>query len=309
MIAARIHDWGAQPVVEEVHEPEPGAGEVLVELAAGSVAHIDVTVASGRFPHRPSLPHVPGTEGAGLVRSSGTPVRIRGGGVGLTRDGTWAELVAVPEEALWPLPDGVDPVLAAVFFSPCVTAHLALHEVGALDPGETVAVRGAGGAVGSVAVQLALAGGAGEVIGVESSEAKAAAIPPGATAVVGGGGIRGVDLLVDLVGGDGLAAAVTEWVRPGGRAVLVGYVGGTETAFHLPALLAADVRLLPVNLIRAESRAGELAGELLERLRGGELTLNVETYPLARVSDAMERLQRGEATGKVAILPREGSGG
>lgn len=294
-------------MVEEAPDPRPGEAESLVQVTAGAVAHVDLTVARGDFAFRPELPYVPGTEGAGRVVASkrfplGAAVRIRGGGVGLRRDGTWAERAAVPDEAIEPVPADVDPVVAAVFFSPCVTAHLAVHEVGGVRVGERVGVRGAAGAVGSIAVQLALEAGA-EVVGTESSRERAASVPAGAHAGVGDEELSGLDVLVDLVGGAGLSAVVTRAMKPGGRVVLVGYTGGTEVTFDLPALLAADVRLLPVNLIRAEASAREEAERLLARVQRGELHLDVTTYPLEHAAEAMDALRRGAARGKVAVVP------
>jgi len=304
--AARMHAWDADPVVDDVSEPVAVDGESLVEIAAAAVAHIDLTVASGTFAMRPPLPYVPGTEGAGrIVRSGrfapGTPVRVRGAGLGLRRDGTWTELAAVPDEALAVVPDDVDMTLAAAFFSPCVTAHAALHQVGSLQAGERVAVTGAAGAVGAMAVQMAVAAGAAEVIGIEPTEERAALVPGCARGVAGADGVEDVDLLVDMAGGAGLAGLVTGAVRPGGRAVLVGYAAGTQATFDLPALLAADVRLLPMNLIRWTPRLGEIGGELLRRVAAGELTLPLTVLALEDAAEALARVREGTARGRVAL--------
>jgi len=307
--AARLHDWDGEPVVEPVAAPARGPGEALVAVRAAAVAHIDLTVASGRFAFRPELPYVPGTEGAGHVVASdrlpaGTPVRIRGGGVGLRRDGTWTTHAVVPEDALVAVPPSVDPVLAAGFFSPVVTAHAALHEVGGLEPGERVAVTGAAGAVGALAVRLALEAGAREVVGVERAD-KLDAVPAGATAAATLADVEPVDLLVDTAGGPELAERVTRGVRAGGRAVLVGYAAGTQATFDLPALLAADVRLLPMNLIRWEARLRGLAAELLPRVGSGELELQRTVFPFARVAEAVRALRTGTATGRVVVTMEE----
>jgi NADPH:quinone reductase len=333
MLAARVHAWGADPTVEEAHDPRPAEGETLVRVAAASLAHIDLTIASGEFPLRPPLPYVPGTEGAGTVVESaslpaGTPVRARGAGIGFTRDGLCAELAAVPDSAAVPLPDGTDLELAAAFFSPCVTAYAALHEVGELRPGERVAVTGAGGAVGSVAVQLAARGGASAVVAVTRDPerlrtASGAAGPSGAaepsgslgaTAVVAASGpdtaaaVRsaasgGVDLLVDTVGGALLPALATGAVAPGGRVVLVGYAAGETATFPLPALLAADVRLLPMNLVRRGAGLEDRARQLLDELHRGELALPLTPLPLARIGEALRHIRDGTAAGRVVVTP------
>lgn len=303
MLAARIHAWNADPRVEEAPDPEPREGETLVALEAAAVAHIDLTVATGEFAFKPPLPYVPGTEGAGrVVRSdtfeAGTPVRIRGGEVGLSRDGTWASAVAVPDTAAYPLPAGADPALAATFYSPCVTAHIAVDEVGAVRSGERVGVRGAAGAVGAAVVQLARRAGA-EVVGVDE-------LNPERVAPDARGELEDLDVLVDTVGGPDLPAVIRGSVRPGGRAVLIGYTAGTTVSFELPAFLAADVRLLPVNLIRWTPRMNEVAARLLDDLRSGELSLSVTEFPLARVGDALACLRAGTAAGKVALTIEKG---
>jgi NADPH:quinone reductase len=216
----------------------------------------------------------------------------------------------VPEAALIPVPDDVEPALATTFFAPCATAYGALHEVGRLERGERVAVTGAAGAVGSVAVQLALRGGAADVVAVVSSPERLPAVPAAARGVVRGDpeasallrADGGVDLLVDTVGGAGLADLVGV-MKPGGRTVLVGYAAGTEVTFRLPALIDADVRLLPFNLMRWNERLLDVGARLLDELRGGELQLRVTTYPLEEVGTAIEALRGGGANGRIAVVP------
>jgi NADPH2:quinone reductase len=183
---------------------------------------------------------------------------------------------------------------------------VALHDVGELRAGERVAVRGAAGAVGSLAVQLALRAGAGEVLGIVSRPDRS--VPAGARAVVAGPdaadevGGEGVDLLVDTVGGPGLEGLI-QAVAPGGRIVLVGYTAGTRTELDLSRLMQRDVRLLPLNMIRREHAARAAAGELLAQLARGDLTLEVTTFPLTEVGRAVAALAGGDASGRIALIP------
>ena len=140
MRAARVHAWGQAPVVEDVPVPTPGPGEALVRVEAASVAHLDVTVASGEFGIKPTLPYTGGVEGSGIVVESaafppGTKVVLRGGGLGLFKNGTWAEYVVVKDKALVEVPHGLSPEVAATFWVPTTTAHTALVDVGRLVPG------------------------------------------------------------------------------------------------------------------------------------------------------------------------------
>lgn len=316
MKAGRVHAWGTSFLLERIPEPSPRPGESLVEVSAAALGHFDLTVARGEYEPRPHLPYVPGTDGAGRVLRSdaydvGTPVRVRGGGVGLRRDGTWAELVAVPDDALEPIPEGVDPAVAASFSVPGSAAFTAIHQLGRLQPGERVAVTGAAGAVGSLAVQLAAKGGAAAVFGIVSRAAKAAAVPSPATVVVGRGRpvagellakADGIDLLVDTVGGPDLPELLAA-MAPGGRVVLVGYTAGPAVTFDLPALMEADVSLLPLNLFRRPERTGQAAAAVLELLRHGHIELPITRFALDDLGPAVESLAKGDTVGRVVLLP------
>jgi NADPH2:quinone reductase len=294
--------------------PVEGDGEVLVEMEAACIAPLDVQIAAGRFPVRPPTPYVAGVDGAGRVVTAGGAlarrrVWVRGAGVGMTRDGCAAELVALPVAALHELREDVHAAIAATFFVPCSTASAALHDVGRLQPGERVAIRGAAGSVGQVAVQLALAAGAAEVIGIVSSPERAVAVPRGAGAVVAGSAdeIRArlhgadVDLLVDTVGGLGLAGCLGA-MRPRGRIVLVGYAGGVRLELDATELLVRDVSLLPLNGIGRESETVPRAEEWLEAIVRGELTVPTSVYHVERLDDAVAAVTGSPSPGRVAVL-------
>lgn len=314
MRAARIHSWGASPVVEEVSDP---SGETVVRVEAAAVAHLDLTVASGKFQIKPELPHIGGVEGCGIVVTSdvhepGTRVMLRGGGLGLMKSGTWAELVAVRSKNVAPLPADLSPELGATYFVPTTTAYTALHEVGRLGTwvaeDEVVVVAGAAGAVGSMVVQLALRAGA-TVIGIVAPE-QASRLPDGVEAVRLDDDARAAELtrdrpatlLVDTLGGQGLAAR-SRWVQPGGRAASIGYVAGTDVNLDLPNWLLEDVALLPVNMIRRDAAARQHAPMLARLLAAGELTLDVESFDLADVGKALDLLATGGLRGRAVITP------
>jgi NADPH2:quinone reductase len=306
MRAVRLHAFGADPVVGTVPDPVPGPGETLVRIVAAAAGHLDRTIIGGDFLDPPALPHTPGVEAAGVVVTSGvyaegTPVWLRGGGLGVARDGTWSELVAAPDVAVHPMPPGCDFALAACFYTAATTAHVALHEVARVRPGERVAVSGAAGSVGALVVQLAAAAGA-EPVALVADDARAASVPPAAAdVVVGGVPAEPVDLLVDTMGGSGLAELLRS-VVPGGRAVLVGYVSGTRLDLDLSRdLIQRDVSLLPVNMLRRQQAAREVADGLLSRLARGELTLPVTRYPLAQAPAALAALAQGQVTGRLAL--------
>lgn len=325
MRAVRIHEWDAPPVIEDVAIPARAAGETLVRIEAAAVAHLDRTVASGTFGVRPDLPYIGGVEGCGVVVESdtltpGDRVMLRGGGLGLTRGGTWAEYAVTTDRHLRVLPAGLPPELGATYFVPLTTAAVALHAVGRLGQwsldgidstaDEVVLVGGAAGAVGSVIAQLALREGA-RVMGLVADEQQAASLPVGVEAIVSGDAGRAAELaddrpgslLVDTLGGAALAGA-SGWVRPGGRAVSIGYVGGTELALDLPNWLLQDVALLPVNMIRRDREARALAHELTPLLVSGEVTLGVESFDFEDAARALELLGAGKLRGRAVLVPQ-----
>lgn len=317
MRAARFHEWGAAPVVDDVPDPARAGGQVLVEVRAGGVGHLDVTIAGGEFKMRPELPYIGGVEGAGVVLDAdpdapvrpGSEVMLRGGGLGLLRDGCWTERVSVPAKAVTPLPAPLPPEVAATFFVPATTAYVALHDVARLDAGEEVIVAGAAGAVGSMVAQLALAAGA-TVIGVVSWPEQLARVPKGVEPVDGSAPDavaelarrRSASLLVDTLGGADLVGR-SRWVRQGGRAVVIGYVAGPQVSIDLPSWLLDDVALLPVNMIRRERRAREVSGELVQRLSAGELHLDVQSFDLADAAQALADLRAGRVRGRAVLTP------
>lgn len=325
MRAVRIHGWGEPPVVDDVPRPQRGEGESLVRVEAAGVSHLDLTVAGGDFDLKPSLPYVGGTGGSGVIVESdtlavGERVMLRGGGLGLMRDGTWAEYVTAADRHLTVLPEGLSPDVAATFYTPLTTAATALRHIARLgDWGldgvgtaseETVVVAGAAGGVGSLVVQLALREGA-SVIGLVADDEQAASLPPGVEAVLSTDEARAAELardrplslLVDTLGGAGLGER-SGWVRPGGRAVSIGYVAGTDLALDLPNWLLQDVALLPVNMIRRDRQARALAAELAPLLVGGELRVDIERFDFEDASRALELLASGKLRGRAVLAPQ-----
>ncbi len=304
-----LESFGTLPRLVERPVPEPCPGHTLVRMRAAQVGHLDLNVVDGKFGILPDLPAVPGTTGCGVVLASdthpeGALVRLGGKGLGLRRDGCWAEHVLVPDAAVEMVAEGTDPALACSWFSPAGTAWAAVHAVAQVRPGERVLVTGAAGAVGAMTVQVAARAGA-EVIGVVGRLAKLAHVPAPAKPVlaselsaesVGGP----IDVLVDTVGGPVLRDALP-LVRPRGRAALVGYTAGREFGVDLGDFLLADVSLLPVNLMSRGREVAADAEQLLAELRTGALTLEIERHGIEQLAEAAERLRTGEAIGKVVL--------
>jgi len=318
MRAAVIDELGGSRSVTEVPAPQAAAGESLVRIRAAAVSHLDLQLIRGQFAIRPDTPFIAGTEGSGEILTSaahpaGTPVRIRGAGVGITRQGTWAEQIAAPDAAIVALDKPGHWELAASFFSPAATAWAALHDVAAVQPGERVAITGATGAVGFIAVQLAAEHGC-HVTAVVGSESKRPLVPAAAAAVSVHDAAAGVltadaagepgafDAVVDTVGGGPLTATLSR-VRPGGRVALVGYTAGDRIETPISELLLADVSLLPTNLLRRGPALVERSHQLLARLARGDLQLPVHAFGLAELDAAVAAVEDRSVIGRVVVCP------
>lgn len=281
MRALRIHAIGDPPVLEEIDDPQPADGEVLVRMEATVIGHHDLSVARGALPAAQPLPYVPGLEGAGRL-ADGTLVRVAGGGLGMTRAGTWAELVAAPRAVVVRVEDSMDPVVAAACGSSASTAWAALFDAGALQEGESVGVTGANGAVGSLVTQLA----AEHRVHAWSRESDEDPAEP-------------VDLLIDTVGGPGLPGRLRH-VRPGGRAVLLGYTAGEDVTLNLPSLMSADVALIPLNMRRRRVDPGVFA-RLLDDFASGRLTIRTDVISPGEVAAGIDRVRAGRHSGRLVL--------
>lgn len=178
MKAIVCRNWGPPDslALEDVPDPQPGPDQVVVEVRAAGVNFPDVLTVQGKYQVKPALPFTPGNEFAGIVRAVGPGVMAFAPGarvIGFTRTGAFAELALAPVSALVPMPDGMDFDVAASVTLTYGTAHHALADRAALQPGETVLVLGAAGGVGLAAVEIGKALGA-RVIAAASGPAKLA---------------------------------------------------------------------------------------------------------------------------------------
>ncbi|HYG82888.1 MAG TPA: alcohol dehydrogenase catalytic domain-containing protein, partial [Pyrinomonadaceae bacterium] len=159
MKAIRVHEFGGPEAlrVEDVAEPRPGAGQVVVRVRAAGVNPVDTYIRSGAHAVRPSLPYTPGLDAAGEVEAVGEGVtRLAPGQRVYTAgsvSGTYAELALCEESQCHPLPERVSFAQGAGVNTPYATAYRALFQRGRAEPGETVLVHGASGGVGTAAVQ------------------------------------------------------------------------------------------------------------------------------------------------------------
>ena len=232
--------------VADAEDPAPGPGQVLIEVRAAGVTFPDVLMTRGEYQIKPDPPFVPGSEVAGVVREAAEGFEQGQRVAAFPGIGGFAELAAVDAERVFPLPEQVPFDAAAGMPTNYLTVHFALARRGRLRAGETVLVHGASGGVGTAAVQLASVLGA-RVIAVVSQESKVeAARSAGAQHVVLAEGFRdavaelvgkrGVDLVVDPVGGDRFTDSLRT-LRDEGRLLVIGFTAGEIPTVKVNRLL------------------------------------------------------------------------
>ncbi|WP_094286217.1 NADPH:quinone oxidoreductase family protein [Mycobacterium lehmannii] len=305
----------------EVDEPD-GDGAVVIEVHAAGVAFPDVLQSRGLYQYKPEMPYTPGGEVAGVVRSAPDSAHVKAGDrvAALTMlCGAMAEVVALPAERVFKLPDNVSFEAGAGLLFNDLTMHHALRTRGRLAEGETVLVHGAAGGIGTSTLRLAPAWGASRVIAVVSNEEKGAvATAAGATDVVPVEGFkdkvkeltegRGVDIVVDPVGGDRFTDSLRS-LAPGGRLLVVGFTGGEIPTVKVNRLLLNNVDAVGVGwgawTFTHPNYLAEQWAELEPLLASGKVSApQPQVFPLERAADAIAALEDRSAKGKVVVAVR-----
>jgi NADPH2:quinone reductase len=288
--------------IEERPDPVAGPGYTLVRMRGAGINNADLMQRAGNYPAPPDAPpDIPGLELAGEVVETGERVLALLGG------GAQAELVAVPSRLLMPLPDGVGWAEGGGFVEAFATAHDALFTQAQLALGERVLVTGAAGGVGTAAIQLAREAGA-RVVGTVRNEARRAEVEALGADVHAPGEAEGpFDVILELVGGDGLAANV-ELLATGGRLVVIGVGAGARAELDFRALMARRGRVSASTLRSRPLEEKALVVRRLEHhvlplLAAGRIRVPVqETFPLAQAEAAYERFAAGAKLGKIVLL-------
>ncbi|WP_018636323.1 quinone oxidoreductase family protein [Parafrankia elaeagni] len=306
--SVRVFAPGAPPRVDEVTLPEPGDSEVLVSLSYAAVNPLDTYAAAGQVGDTRRLPRTLGIEGSGYL--DGHPVVVQGAGLGMLRDGTWAEAVVVPRACVYPVPEGVDLAAAAGVPVAGVTALRIVQTVAQVDSSDRVLVLGAAGGVGSIAVQFAKLTGAAVYAQVGSEAKRDAAAELGADGVLVSDAAGLVATVADLrptvvldpLGGDFLAAAV-ELTAVSGRIVSYGVSAGPQTAFSARTFYRNALRLLGYAGMRAApARAAEGITAVLTAIADGHIRVPVgHVVPLTEIETALTLLRGRAAIGKIIL--------
>ncbi len=307
--------------VAQLDTPQPAPGEALVRVEAAAINPSDVKNVLGKMA-RTALPRTPGRDFAGVVVAGppelvGREVFGSGGDLGFGRDGTHAEFVALPAAALVFKPATLTFAQAAALGVAHLTAWAALVNAGDLQPGETVLITGVTGAVGGTAARLARWRGAGRVLGtVRRAADRAADLPvdvfldleanpdlPAAVRAATGG--RGVDVVLDVVGGPLFEPCVRSLAHRG-RHVAIASPGDGRVSFNLRDFYHREARLLGADslALSLEESAGILRELLPGIARGWFRVPELETCALAEAPAAYRRVEAGEAGKKIVIQPQ-----
>jgi NADPH:quinone reductase len=317
MRGALVTELGATPVVQEVPDPVPGEGDLLVQMDGAALNPVDITIAAGQFYlGHPPLPFVAGTEGVGRVVSGGSLEPGTRVFTTAARSGTHAERFLAAESSSWVLGEEGDDAEAAALGIAGLAGWMAVEHRGRLERGERVLVLGATGTVGHVAVQAAKLLGADRVVAAgrnrerlervlrlgadevvvlgddDPAESLAAAFPDG-----------GPELVIDPLWGAPALAAIRN-APVGMRLVNLGQSAGGS--IELPSALVRGRLLeiightvfeLPLEAKAAAHRT------MLEHVAAGRMHVELETVPLDQHAGAWERQRAGGVGHKLVITP------
>ena len=306
--------------IEEVADPKPGAGEIVIDVKAAGINFPDSLIVQGKYQVKPALPFIPGMEAAGVISAVGEGVQhLRVGMRVLAHPhvGAFAEKVVAPAHEIFQIPDSMSFNEAAGFVHAYGTSHHALKDRAQLKAGETLLVLGAAGGVGLAAVEIGKVMGA-KVIAAASSAAKLALCQQhGADALIDYSrddlrarikeitGGEGVDVVYDPVGG-ALAEQSIRSLKRYGRYLVVGFASGEIPKLPLNLLLLKTAAAMGVfwgQFVESEPQRNiENVHELFAWHAAGKLHPHVSaTFPFAQTAAAIEHVAERKALGKVLI--------
>ncbi|WP_280236662.1 quinone oxidoreductase family protein [Nocardia cyriacigeorgica] len=314
MRAVRYHEYGPPEVLrlEEVDDPVPEAGEVLVRAAATGVNYFEVQVRAGVSPDPlgQPLPHTPGIEVAGTVVAVGSGVaadRIGQRVVGTVASGSYAELVRVPDAAVIPLDERLGEHRALALLGQGATA-VGVIETAGIGPGDTVLVEAAGGGIGSLLVQLAKRAGARVVAAASESAKRQLAADLGADVTVDytrPGWVEEVgpvSVVLETVGGQTAREAYSLLTAPGARMVIFGTASGQPVEIGSDRLLPVGATLIPFSLGYRPQGWPELARRAEQLTVRGDLEPVIgAVLPLAEAAKAHRAFEDRTAIGKTIL--------
>jgi NADPH2:quinone reductase len=326
MRAWQVHELGDPWEVlklEEVKEPEPGPGEVVVEVEAAALNFFDALLCRGEYQERPEIPFIPGGEATGTIIAVGDGVDLKEGLRVIATpfpSGGYAEKVTVPAQGgVFPIPDDMPSEAAAALHVAYQSAFFGLHRRANLSVGETVLVHAGAGGVGSAAIQIAKAAGARVISTAGGSEKVEICRELGAEiavdyeeenfvdAVKEATEGRGADVIFDPVGGEVFDLS-RRCVAFEGRIVIVGFTGGKIADAPTNHLLVKNYSVVGLHWGLYNKKIPELIAEthdtLIRLYVDGQIDpLIFETVPFEEVPQKLELLSTRKTYGKLVTKP------
>ena len=331
MKAIRYHEVGDVDVLkyEDVDMPEIGDNDVLVRVKASALNHLDLRLRAGKSPRPVELPHIGGIDAAGDVETVGANVTDIAPGTRVVVDptvktpkgnlvmgvnfyGGFAEYLKVPATNVVPIPDELSYDDASTLPICYVTAWYGLYDRGGLEKDETVLVHAAGSGTGSAAVQIAKEGGA-TIIATAGSDEKLEKVKEiGADHTINYNTHdfaeevknitdgKGVDVIFDQVGASAWDNNMKS-IKPKGRVLLVGVVGGGQTTFNFGPVIMRDLSIIGVTVFNAP-RQNLINAINLVSLNRIKPVID-KTFPLAEAAQAQKMLEDRSQFGKVILNP------
>lgn len=322
MVAIEIASPGGPEMLRAVERPapDPREGEVLIRVAAAGVNRPDIMQRMGKYPPPPGASDVPGLEIAGTIEKSNVSEWKAGDQVcALVAGGGYAEYCTAPAPQCLRIPRALDVIAAAAVPETFFTVWTNLFQRGALKRGERVLVHGGTSGIGTTAIQLARAFGA-TVYATAGTDAKCRACEqvgadtainyrtadfvPVVRELTQG---RGVDVILDIVGGDYLARNI-DCLALNGRLLQIGLIGGGKAQVNLTPILQRRLTISGSTLrARSVEEKGALARDVEAHVwplldSGAVKPVVHATFPLAGAADAHRLLESGEVVGKIVLI-------
>ncbi|MCF8512543.1 MAG: NADPH:quinone oxidoreductase family protein [Rhodobacteraceae bacterium] len=313
----RLAELGGAFRCEDIEIPQPGAGEIALDVAACALNFADLLMRDGKYQEKPSLPYTPGMEVAGTVAALGPgvvgpPIGTRV--LAFLNHGGLAQTAIAPANRVVAIPDCMGFADAAAFPIAYGTSHLALDHKARLQPGETLLVLGAAGGVGLTAVEIGARMGARVIASARGADKLAIAKAAGAESGIDSDtpdlkaafkAIGGVDVVYDAVGGAGFDAALSA-CRPEGRLLTIGFASGQVPQVPANLLLVKNLSVLGLYWGGYLKFAPQVLTKSLQTLLGwyqaGGLRPHIShTLPFDALPQALELLRDRKSTGKIVI--------
>jgi len=326
MTAIEIAEPGGPEVLRPVERPiqEPGPGELLIEVAAAGVNRPDVFQRMGRYDPPPGVTDIPGLEVAGRVAEVGADVtgwQVGDSVCALLAGGGYAEFCTVPAAQCLPIPKGLSSIEAAILPETFFTVWSNVFDRGRLKAGETLLVHGGTSGIGTTAIQLGKAFGAQVFATAGGADKCRACIELGADRAIDyrtedfvqvvkeATGGKGVDVVLDMVGGDYIPRNI-EAMAPDGRHVSIAFLRGPKVQVNLFPVMTKRLTLTGSTLrARPAADKAAIADQLLEKVwplleaRQVKPVLHA-TFPLSGVADAHALMESSQHIGKIALIVR-----